>query len=264
VLVTLKTPANQAQGVGIIIDNTIKDIELDWETLSGATEYEWQLDDDTDFSSVLFEGSTGASSERLPALEMATTYYWQVRASQPVLSPWSEKWSFHTSMGGEASGPELISPAAGATGIAIKPIFEWSALAGAEDYELIVSTSDSLDNPTILKTGDYALPNTAWECNINLEYDTTYYWKARAVNAETHSDWSMVSAFTTRLEPEPPEGTVSSLEEPQEEPKPPPTEPATTATPDWLKYVMGALLATVILLSVIVLVLVRNLKRPQS
>jgi hypothetical protein len=90
---SLTAPADQSPGVGVITGEgeVVKNVELDWETLSGATEYEWQLDDDTDFSAVLFEGDSKASSEQPPDLEPATTYYWRVRASEPVLSPWSEK-----------------------------------------------------------------------------------------------------------------------------------------------------------------------------
>ena len=263
--ITLTAPADQAQGVGTIIDDTISDVSLDWETLEGATKYEWQLDDDTDFSSApaLFEGNTKASSSRLPVLELATTYYWRVRATEPVLSPWSDKWSFTTAMVSEAAGPELISPEAGATGISLRPLFQWSAVAGAEGYELIVSTEASLDNPIILKIDDYALPDTAWECNIALDYDTTYYWKVRAVSSETYSAWSEVGTFTTKqpLSPEepapPPEGSPSS-EESVSSPEGPPSSPTTS---NWVKYLMGALLAAVVSLSVIVLVLVRRIRR---
>ena len=132
--VSLLFPEERAQGVGILLDGDVKDVELDWETLGGATEYHWQMDDDTDFSSIPadFEGNTRASSEQLPNLEPATTYYWRVRVSEPVLSPWSDKWSFTTPMGGGGSGPELITPQAGASGIYLKPVFQWSAVAGAE------------------------------------------------------------------------------------------------------------------------------------
>jgi len=171
-------------------------------------------------------------------------------------------------MGSEATGPELISPEAGATGIPVKPLFQWSALAGATDYELIVSSRASLDNPAVLKIEDYALADTAWECEVNLDYETTYYWKVRAVSAETHSDWSAASAFTTQQKPPsteeslpPPEGSLSPAE-----PQPPPEEPpsATTNTPDWVKYLIGALLAAVVLLVIIVLVLLRSIRRPHS
>ena len=261
--VTLTSPPNQAPGIGTIINYTISTISLDWETLSGATDYEWQLDYDTDFSTVPFEDDTKASSAQLPALEPATTYYWQVRATEPVLSPWSAKWSFTTCMGSEATGPQLLSPEAGASEMPLKPIFQWSAIAGAENYELIVSTDASFENPTILKAGDYALPGTAWQGNINLNYDTTYYWKVRATGPDTHSAWSAVGAFTTKppspLEEPPPETSPApSPEAPSQSPEKSLTSPA---TPDWVKYLVGALLAAIVLLSVIVLMLIRGMRR---
>ncbi|MBI4181002.1 MAG: hypothetical protein HY528_03640, partial [Chloroflexi bacterium] len=80
--VTLTAPSNTAPGIAT------GNIILDWKSLRGATQYQWQLDYDTDFSTVPsgFEGNTEGSSARLPALETATTYYWRVRATKPVLS----------------------------------------------------------------------------------------------------------------------------------------------------------------------------------
>jgi len=206
--ITLTSPSDEAPGIGTIIDYNVGNVGLDWETLSGATSYEWQLDDDTDLSDVPaeFEGETEASSTQLPELEPATTYYWRVRANEPVLSPWSDKWSF-----------------------------------------------------TTLKTDSYALPSTAWKCNINLNYETTYYWKVRAISSDTCSAWSAVSAFTTSSPLE------ESLSEEVPQPPTPPTPPASppqSTTPDWMKYLLGALLAALVLLSVIVLVLVRGIRRP--
>jgi hypothetical protein len=199
----------------------------------------------------------------LPALELATTYYWRVRATEPMLSPWSDKWSFTTALGYASIAPELLNPEAGASGVPLKPVFQWSDVAGADSYELIVSTDASFGNPTILKIGDYALPSTAWECNINLNYDTTYYWKVRAINSDTYSAWSAVSAFTTEPSPLPPE-EPQALQEPPAPSPPPPSAPSPPTMPDWVKYLFGALLAAVVLLSVIILVLVRGIRRLQS
>jgi hypothetical protein len=71
----------------------------------------------------------------------------------------------------------------------------------------VVSTRATLDNPTILKTDSYSLTTTAWQCNVRLDYNTTYYWKVRAVNGDTYSAWSAAGAFFTEappLEAEPP------------------------------------------------------------
>jgi photosystem II stability/assembly factor-like uncharacterized protein len=244
--VILTSPRDKAAGVGTIINYTIKNATIDWETLEGAIEYKWQLNYDTDFSSdsVPFEGDTRASSAQLPALDPVTTYYWRVRATEPVLSRWSDKWSFTTSFGTEAYAPELDSPQAAAIGVPVKPIFQWSAIAGADGYELVVSTEADIHNPTILKTGTYALPTTAWQANIELNYNTTYYWKVRAVSSNTYSPWSAVSAFTT----EPPPSLLSTPEPPQ------PPSPTTFNWTEWLVPLGGVLLLTFLLIMITMLI----------
>ncbi|GAG48931.1 unnamed protein product, partial [marine sediment metagenome] len=83
--VILTSPPDKTPGIGT------ENVNLDWETLKGATEYKWQLNYDTDFSTIPtdFEGDTTKSSAWLSALETATPYYWRVRATEPVLSRWS-------------------------------------------------------------------------------------------------------------------------------------------------------------------------------
>jgi photosystem II stability/assembly factor-like uncharacterized protein len=248
--VALLSPSDGAPGVGMLIENAVMNISLDWETLPGATAYQWQLNYETDFSELPegFEGTTQGSAVHLADLSPATTYYWRVRAIEPTLSPWSEKWSFSTPMGTEAPAPRLESPPAGATGVPIEPIFQWSAIAGAEGYELMVSTIATFDNPTVLKTDDYALPNTAWQCNISLNYDTTYYWKVRAVSADSCSAWSAVSAFSTKTAPSDPTGTVAEAATPTPTPE----------NPEWVDWLLpvGGIVLLAFLLVMIAMVIV--------
>ena len=265
--VTLTSPDDRARGVGTLHSDSVRDVELDWEVLSGATEYEWQLNDDLDLAtaSVLFEDNTGASSESLPDLEPDIRYYWRVRASQPFLSRWSEVWSFTTVAGSEITAPELISPEDGASGVALRPVFQWSTVTEAEGYELIVSRKEAGDDPLILKTDDYSLSDTTWACNISLDYDTDYYWKVRAITSETSSDWSSLATFTTAPESGSPPGAVSSSEtppspaEPGSLPKNPP--PPSSTTPDRADYSLTALITSVIALSVVITILARRLRR---
>ncbi len=251
--ITLTSPPDVSSGIGTIINYTISNVSLDWETLSGATEYKWQLDHDTDFSSVPagFEGDTRASSARLPVLEPDTTYYWRVRAAEPVLSPWSAKWSFTTSFGTKAIAPELSSPEAGVRGVPVKPVFQWSAVAGSDSYELIVSTDPSFGNPSILKMGTYALPATAWQSGTPLNYDTTYYWKVRAISGDSYSDWSAVGAFIT--EPQPSLEPLPSLASAS----PPEPTPPQSSTPDWTQWLMpvGGVFLLVFLLVMIMMLI---------
>jgi photosystem II stability/assembly factor-like uncharacterized protein len=279
--VTVSSPDDTAAGIGSLVDHTIRNISLDWETLEGATSYEWQLAYDRDLASIPdgLDGTTQASSTHLPDLEPAATYHWRVRAKTPVLSPWSEKRSFTTSLDTETISLSLENPQAGASGVPVKPVFQWTAVAGADAYELLVSAEADFTSPAIIKEDDYALPATAWQSNLSLDYDTTYYWKVRAISASTRSDWSAVSAFTT--EPPPTSAaTVPTNAPPAPAPKttatPLPTYPAQvlTASPtptpaaaqlpgitDWIIYFIGGLLAIAILALIITLTIVLKMRR---
>ncbi len=101
-----------------------------------------------------------------------------MRVIEPLSSPWSATRSFTTSLGSSVIAPNLRSPGAGAKSVWLRPVFQWSAIAGAESYELLVSTDVSFANPIIKRVGADALPATAWQSDINLNYDTTYYWFA--------------------------------------------------------------------------------------
>ncbi len=267
--VTLTSPPDKAPGI------STSNVKLDWHPLPGATKYHWQVDDDANFASVSanYEGDTEGSSTPSPSLEMATIYYWRARAIEPVLGPWSAKWSFTTSLGVIVIAPELYTPKAGATGMPRRPIFQWSAIAGAERYELLVSTNVSFSNPIINKIGNDALPATAWQSDVTLDYATTYYWKIRGTSANSYSAWSAVGAFTTEplpqaqlSTPEPPSPapqTVVPLPAPAL-PSPPPSQslPPPTAQPilpTWSIYTAIALLLTiVILLAMLLIVVIRR------
>ena len=276
--VTLTSPPDRASGIDT------RNVNLEWRSASGATRYEWQLDYDTVFSNAYqgFEGDTKVHPARLPTLNLATTYYWRVRVSEPLLSPWSATRLFTTSLGSSVIAPNLRTPGAGAKSVGLRPVFQWSAIAGAESYELLVSTDVSFVNPIIKRVGAYALPATAWQSDINLDYDTTYYWKVRAISSNTHSAWSAVGTFTTELLPSssaPPSASppimvpaptlppasppVLPTPVPPTPPLPPvPPAPAQSpTTPDWVLYALGALLLVILLLIITILVLVVGMRR---
>lgn len=267
--VTLESPPDHAPGIGRIVNDTISGVGLDWKELPGATSYRWQLNYRPNFATVPdgFEDETESSSAHLPPLEPATTYYWRVRATAPVLSPWSATWSFTTSLGTKATSLKLASPSAGASGIPIKPIFQWSPISDADKYELLVDMEASFAHPVIIKTGDQALPGTAWQCNVALKYYSTYYWKVRAGSATTWSAWSSVGAFITEADPAlaplpPPTYIMPNFPLPLPNASPPTPVPSTTpATPEWIIYLIGALLLIIILLVITMLVLVVTIRR---
>jgi photosystem II stability/assembly factor-like uncharacterized protein len=270
--VMLVAPNDNSTGIGALSAHTVKDITIDWDSMSGITDYAWQCSYDTDFSTIPdgLSGTTSASSVRLPPLEPATTYYWRVRASSPVFSPWSAKWTFTTTMDTETINLELESPLPGAAAVSIKPVFQWTAILGAEAYELLVATDDDFINPVIIKIGEYALKTNAWNCDIALYFDTVYYWKIRAVTASTSSAWSSVGIFNTELLPN--ETPTLPTRQPElltvlSTPKlVPSTAPSTTAAsqlfdmPAWIIYLFAGLFCIVFLSLLIVLIIVIKIK----
>jgi hypothetical protein len=260
--VSLTSPGNKAPGIGTIASDVASNVRLDWEGLSGAIRYLWQLNYDADFSTIPdgFEDETEATSARLPPLDTATRYYWRVRATEPVLSPWSAKWSFTTSLGTETVAPELYAPEASASNVPTRPVLQWSAVAGAERYELLVATDISFTSPIITRVDDYALPSTAWECDIELSHGTTYYWKVRAISSESSSAWSATGAFTTELPPT--EALPAPAPAPAPPPAPPPPPSATTDWTKWLVFLGGALFITMVAILVTMILLIVRVRRP--
>jgi hypothetical protein len=254
--VILNTPVDGDGGIGTIIDYNVSDVSLDWEALSGATNYQWQLDYDESLSAevVSFEGETEVSSVRLPELELATTYHWRIRAIEPVHSPWSDKWSFTTSLGTETIAPLLITPEAGANNVALTPIFQWNAIAGADSYEILVSNDASFADPIIARTGEYALPDTAWRSDMVFNNATTYFWKVRACGSDSYSAWSAVNAFTT--ESIPPDELSQTGDEYSSK--------IDTTTPEWVNKLINlgaALVLSILAILIILVVLVLKVLR---
>jgi hypothetical protein len=161
---------------------------------------------------------------------------------------------------------------------------QWNAIAGAENYEILIATDYLFATPVVEKTGESALPTTAWQCDISLPPDTTYYWKIRAAGAASYSPWSNTGVFITEPAPVvqvPPitETTITVVTTSPEITQPPtttlPTEvpvitttvPSTTSvpnepsSPEWAKrlfYLGGAILAVMLgLLISVVIMLVR-------
>ncbi len=188
--VILVSPADSAAGLNP--DNTT----LSWQPVGGATAYHWQIDTAGDFLSIADEGDTASSQITLTNLDKNTTYHWRAMAVLPVVSPWSTVRVFNTC---HLDAPTLSQPASSGT-ISIKPVFKWSISAGAEQYGLQISLNPTFSTLAINRICDA----TVWQSDISLNYNSTYYWKVRAIAGVVNSGWSAVGVFITQAAPTPP------------------------------------------------------------
>ncbi|MHA1687579.1 MAG: Ig-like domain-containing protein, partial [Candidatus Heimdallarchaeaceae archaeon] len=194
----LKSPPNGAT----ITDNTPT---LEWYSVSGATGYIIEVDDNSAFSSP-DHYVVSRTSYTLPQMADGK-YYWHVQASSITLrmqaeenasaiepkigNPWSETWSF-TINTGPLPPPTLNSPAHGSVVADSTPTFTWSTVSGASAYQLQVATSLTYSAPYI----DEVLVTTSYTSTIDLP-DRTFYWHVRTRNsAGVWGSWSSSHSFT--------------------------------------------------------------------
>jgi len=173
----------------------------------------------------------------------------------PLLSRWSESWTFTTELGGRVWHPFVpiagVAPGPGAQDVLTKPVFQWNGADWATSYEFVLADNDAFTGATT-KT----LTTTSWVSDTDLGYSTTWYWKVRALSATSESEWSDVGVFTTKAEPVEPTPPVVIQEVPDIIVEVPPVEvpPAVEATPTWALLVI-IIIGAVLVVSVIVLIL---------
>jgi len=195
-LCTSSTPSDPTSGdtgVGTLAGNMVS-VTLDWSALD-ATQYEWQVDDDCGFVAPMVK--SGVTSEELvtvTGLEPGVAYCWRVRALEPTLSRWSTPQNFTTIIGSELIAPKLIAPAAGSTLKDSMPMFQWSAIGWATNYDVQVATDSAFTSASMVINSQ--LGNVqAMQASSELA-DGTYYWHVRARSATTETPWSSTGTFT--------------------------------------------------------------------
>jgi photosystem II stability/assembly factor-like uncharacterized protein len=205
-------PVAPRAGDIITIDSAgyIIDLILQWEEIAGAREYEVAIYADAGATQEIWSGTTtgmaiNATRGNNPVkLASGTSYYWRVRATQPIESLWSEVRSFASPLGIEEWSPLVtpdgVSPLPGANNVPIRPAFSWDPADGAAGYEFVLAKDNGFTEVVVDFSGADALPSAAWNCDIDLEYSTSYFWKVRAISIDNYSEWGN-NAFTTEDAP---------------------------------------------------------------
>ncbi|RLD59325.1 MAG: hypothetical protein DRJ05_06570 [Bacteroidetes bacterium] len=165
------------------------DLELvfEWDEYSGATDYVFQLGTDEEFS-IFWNVPLDSNSVKFAVQMFDHEYFWRVRAMHPQdISEWSEAWSFST-----LNTVMLESPENNEEDVNSCPRFEWTAIEGVVEYELLVDLDENFTNPkSQIVEGNYS------QCQESLEKQTVYFWKVRAITGLDSSGWSAIWSFQT-------------------------------------------------------------------
>lgn len=168
-------------------------LTLTWAASSGASSYQYCYDTTNDNACTTWLDNGSNTSVALYDLSGDTTYYWHVRAINPIGTTYSNAsttafWSFKTVSSGTAPGGfTKASPANGATNRPRSLTLKWSASPGAASYWFCYDQTNDGACSTWVNNG------TATSVVIsNLSLNATYYWQVRANNSfgTTYADGS--------------------------------------------------------------------------
>jgi hypothetical protein len=187
---TLVLPSNNA-------DEQPIPLNLSWNSSTNAISYSLQVATSSNFSTTIFSQSEITMAlQPMTGLAAATTYYWQVNATNPVgTGPWSSVWSF-TTTNAAPGAPVLTSPTNNAQSYGgVNPTYplglNWSALTSASSYTLQVSTVTDFSSTFVQAT-----VSTHTDSVSGLSMNIAYYWRVSATNALGTSAWSDVWKFS--------------------------------------------------------------------
>ena len=183
----LTAPANDT--IGIPYNSSVA---FSWQPIENVQGYYYQISTSNDFSTIAAQGNTSLTFTSVSNFSPTTTYYWRVRGyNNSGNSVWSQVWHFTTN-DVVLTPPVLVSPANDATVQASNITLTWQSVFGANNYEL----QFSMDANFTTAVTNFTTTNTQYALT-GIPDNTTLYWRVRATNGNTFSDWSAPWHFTT-------------------------------------------------------------------
>lgn len=156
-----------------------------WYKKRNADRYEIMVSHYHDFSIVIFQSDTVTQTFcTVTGLKNNFIYYWKVRAvRQDTVGEWSDIWNFKTKI----TTPELTSPIDKSKNMDVNVEFKWAEVKTATKYYIQISKNPDFSAANLVYSG---ATQTLTSHTITLDYNTIYYWRMMAEDAESQSEWS--------------------------------------------------------------------------
>lgn len=181
---SLTFPADSAKSVVI---NPL----FTWSAVPSATLYRILISTDSNFVAGVTNVTSGTNSYQSANLSYNTTYYWKVSATvSSVATAYSPFRTFKVKL----NTPSLSTPAAGAPGIATNVTLTWTAVTGANNYTLQVSTTSDFSS-FVYNQSNLTAVSQAMSGLLNYQ---VYYWRVQATTTDGNTgDFTASRSFTT-------------------------------------------------------------------
>jgi photosystem II stability/assembly factor-like uncharacterized protein len=175
--------------------------EFIWNPADGVISYTLQLSTSSDFSDFVIneENLTGTNYQMStvgPPLQTVTNHFWRVKAVMNTSSAgnWSDVWNFTTKRDTTFEQVlEVASPPDSATNVSRTPTLEWAWIDAPPVGDIITYDVQISDSPefkdTLWQVIDVSGPPVTVS-DYELEYNKSYFWRARAKTSSTIYIWS--------------------------------------------------------------------------
>ena len=166
--------------------------DFSWTPVPGAATYSFQIGRDPDMASVVYSAVTVAPHHTPLQRLDNSLYYWRVTPidNKGHAGAASDTWSFTFNW---SDLPQALAPDDRAE-LPFVPRFSWTAVEGAKEYQLQISTEENF-----IDAIQYTTRNTDYTPMRALENDRDHFWRVRAVDpGGVVSAWSSARRFRTR------------------------------------------------------------------
>ncbi len=182
--------------------------------------YTFEVSTDDAFTAKVFAragvppGDGGRTWVQIDKLENGRSYYWRARAEDGAnTSPFAAA-KFEVLPRPQLDPPIALSPINNERVTTQRPEFRFAnsmrnAAIGTVYYEFQIAKDQAF---TLLGGSgfvDESAAQTAFAAPVNLDYDATYYWRARATDGETTSNWMTTQVFRSMTRPSTPSPSPS-------------------------------------------------------
>jgi hypothetical protein len=191
--VTQSTPGDEA--------DTWTGITLNWSPHTGVSFYDVEADTVASFNSPAYRSASKAyvnssdgnsdTEHFLNNLFFGKRYYWRVRARNAVdTSGWSGNRTFTT-----RNFVNLTSPADATLGLNLNTTVNWAPHTGIAVYQLQVDVTNLFNSGSLINVNQNYVNSSDGNSDTqrsltNLQPNTVYFWRVRAINAVDTSAWT--------------------------------------------------------------------------
>jgi hypothetical protein len=165
-----------------------------------ATEYTVEVSTASWYSSATIVRRVSSSTPSLTVaqpLSYSTTYYWHASAKNAAgTSDWTtESRAFTTPLPpAKPVPPTPLLPVNGSTVGSARPTLDWNDVAGATSYEVAWGKSSTM---AWTEANRPNLTESNFTLDVDLLFNTDYFWRVRAKGEGGTGDWSTVFGFKT-------------------------------------------------------------------